>query len=65
MTNTFSPGQFSEAKLLFFCPKSFEREIYNGHLSLDDALEQQIRWKDDIDIYKESTKPQIKEKKKH
>ena len=37
--------------------RSFEREIYNNHLSLDDALELQIRLKDDIDIFKESAKP--------
>ena len=35
----------------------FGREIYNSDLSLDDALEQQIRLKDHIDIFKESTKP--------
>ena len=32
-------------------------EISNNNLSLDDALEQQIRLKDDNDIFKESTKP--------
>ena len=37
--------------------RSFGREIYNNGLSLDDALEQQIRLKDDIDIFKESAKP--------
>ena len=37
--------------------RSFGREIYNNDLSLDDALEQQIRLKDDIDIFKESAKP--------
>ena len=31
---------------------SFRREIYNDNLSLDDALEQQIRLKDDIDFSK-------------
>ena len=35
----------------------FGREIYNNDLSLDDALEQQIRLKDSIDIFKESIKP--------
>ena len=33
----------------------FGREICNNDLSLDDAIEQQIRVKDDIDIFKEST----------
>ena len=37
--------------------KSLTREIYNNDLSLNDALEQQIRLKDDIDILKNSTKP--------
>ena len=37
--------------------RSFGREIYNNDLSLDDALELQIRLKDDINIFKESTKP--------
>ena len=37
--------------------RSFGREVYNNDLSSDDALEQQIRLKDDIDIFKESTKP--------
>ena len=36
--------------------RSFGREIYNNDLLLDDALELQIRLKDDIDILKESTK---------
>ena len=37
--------------------RSLTREIYNNDLSLNDALEQQIRLKDDIDILKNSTKP--------
>ena len=37
--------------------RSLRREIYNNDLSLNDALEQQIRLKDDIDILKNSTKP--------
>ena len=37
--------------------RSFEREIYTNDLSLDEALEQEIRFKDDIDISKESSKP--------
>ena len=36
--------------------RSFEREIYTNDLSLDEALEQEIRFKDDIDISKESSK---------
>ena len=37
--------------------RSCQREIYNNNLSVD-ALEQQIKLKDDIDIFKESTKLQ-------
>ena len=37
--------------------RSFRREIYNNSLYVDDALEQQIRLKDDIDIFKKSSKP--------
>ena len=46
--------------------RSFGREIYNNDLSLDDALELQIRLKDDINIFKESTKPKesIRKEKK-
>ena len=51
--------------------RSFEREIYNNDLSLDDVIEQQIRLKDYTDIYKtyntiESTKPKesVKKEKK-
>ena len=43
--------------------RSFGREIYKNDLLLDDALEQQIRLKDDIDIFKESTKPKDSVKK--
>ena len=42
---------------------SFVGEIYNNDLSIDDVLEQQIRLKDDIDIFKESTKPKESVKK--
>ena len=41
-----------------------EREIHNENLALNSALEQQRRLKDEIGIFKESTKHQIKEKKK-
>ena len=43
--------------------RSFRREIYNNDLSLDDAHELQIRLKNDIDIFKESTKPKESVKK--
>ena len=43
--------------------RSSGKEIYSNSLSLDGALEQEIKLKDDIDIFKESTKPQIKERK--
>ena len=36
--------------------RSFKREIHKNDLLLDDALELQIRLKDDVDIFKESTK---------
>ena len=44
----------------------FGKEIYNNDLSLDDLIEQQMRLKDDINVFKESTKPKqsVKEKKK-
>ena len=37
--------------------KYFGIEIYNNDLSLDDALEQQIRSKNNTDFFKESAKP--------
>ena len=43
--------------------RSFGRKIYNNDLSLDDAIEQQIRLKDDIDIFKGFTKPKESVKK--
>ena len=43
--------------------RSFVREIYNNDLSVDDPLEQQIRLKDNIDIFKEFTKPKESVKK--
>ena len=45
--------------------RSFRIEIYNNDLSLDDALELQTRLRNDIDIFKESTKPKESGKKKH
>ena len=46
--------------------RSFGKEIYNNDLSLDDLIEQQMRLKDDINVFKESTKPKqsVKEKKR-
>ena len=43
--------------------RSFARELYNNDLSLDDALKQKIKLKDDPDIFKESTKPKESVKK--
>ena len=43
--------------------KSFGREIYNDELTLEHAFEEQIKSQNEIDKFKESTKPQIKEKK--
>ena len=47
--------------------RSFGREIYINDLSLDDALELQIRLKKDIDISTESTKSKesVKKEKKY
>ena len=44
----------------------FGWEIYGNDLSLDDAIEQQIRLKADTDIFKESAKPKesVKKEKK-
>ena len=39
---------------------SFEREVHDNNLSLEDKLEEQLRLKDDFDIFKESTKPNFK-----
>ena len=46
--------------------RSLERETYNNDLSSHGALEQQIRLKDDINIFKEATKQKewIKKEKK-
>ena len=43
--------------------RSFVREIYNNHISLDDALEQQIRLKDNADIFRKTAKPKESVKK--
>ena len=45
--------------------RSIGRKIYKRDLSLDGALEQQIRLKYDINIFKESTKRKESVKKKH
>ena len=52
--------------MIFKTIRHFGRELYNDSLSLDNAFEQQIRLKDDIDLFKESTKPKepVKKKKK-
>ena len=45
----------------------FARELYNNDLSLDEALEQQLKLKDYIEIFKESKKPKesVKKEKKN
>ena len=48
----------------FKTTRSFRREIYNNDLSLDDALELQIRLKDDIDIFKNLQNQKTKSEKK-
>ena len=51
----------------FKTKRSFGGEIYNNDLLFNDALEQQIRLKNDIDILKKSTKlkESVKKEKKH
>ena len=51
---------FKSSKIM----RSFRREIQNNNLSLDDALEQRIKIKDETDILKKSMKQQIKEEKR-
>ena len=41
----------------------FARELYSNDLSLDEALEQKIKLKDYIEIFKESKKPKESVKK--
>ena len=47
--------------------RSFGREIYNGIITLNNAYEEQINLKSEIDKFKESTNqnPQTKKKKRH
>ena len=40
--------------------KSFGREIYCDNLTLDDVLGEQINWKDEIEKFWKSTKPENK-----
>ena len=44
--------------------RSFGRKIYDNDLLLDNALEQEIRLNDDIDIFKKSTKRTSQKRKK-
>ena len=60
MTSKAIGNMISEFKTI----RSFEREIFNGDSSLDNALEQEITLKHDIYIFKESTKPNELVKKK-
>ena len=65
----YKTGNKKKDKIYYFQKfktiKSFERETYNNYLSLGDALELQIRWKNDIDILKnlQNRKNQIKKEK--
>ena len=43
--------------------RSSVKETFNNDISLDDALERQIRLKDDNNVFKESTKPKESVKK--
>ena len=51
---------FQNFKTLTF----FGRWIYSGDLTLNDAFEEQINFKKEIDKFREYTKPQISEKEK-
>ena len=46
--------------------RSFGKEIYNNDLSLDDLIEQQMRLKDDINVFKNlrNQNNQLKRKKR-
>ena len=65
----YKTGNKKKDKIYYFQKfktiRSFERETYNNYLSLDDALELQIRWKNDIDILKnlQNRKYQTKKEK--
>ena len=65
----YKTGNKKKDKIYYFQKfktiRSFERETYNNYLSLDDALELQIRWKNDIDILKnlQNRKNQTKKEK--
>ena len=63
---TQSIKQVIRKRIKFMTIRSFGKEIYNNDLSLDDLIEQQMRLKDDINVFKESTKPKqsVKENKK-
>ena len=41
----------------------FRREIYNNKLTLEDALQEQIKFKNEIDKFKESTQRKTLDKK--
>ena len=62
----YKTGNRKKEKMNF---KSFKQQdlsedkYLNDDLSLDYALEQQVRLKDDIDIFKESTEPKESGKK--
>ena len=62
----YKTGNRKKGKMNF---KSFKQQdlsedkYLNDDLSLDYALEQQVRLKDDIDIFKESTEPKESGKK--
>ena len=44
--------------------RSFRRDIYSKIFTLNDALEEEINLKDEIDKFKESTKLENQEKRK-
>ena len=44
--------------------RSFGREIYSDYLTVEDVLEEQIQFKNEIDNFKESLKPKTLDKKR-
>ena len=44
--------------------RSFGREIYSDYLTIEDVLEEQIQFKNEIDNFKESLKPKTLDKKR-
>ena len=63
---TQSIKQVIRKRIKFMTIRSFGKEIYNNDLSLDDLIEQQMRLKDDINVFKNlrNQNNQLKRKKR-